>query len=193
MLRTWTAVAALSIAINVGSPLKCIGQSDSVMVTGTRADSVTVRQGDPMGALWRSAVIPGWGQIHNGQLYKTPIIIGVLGTLVGFAIYNNNLFHELNEAYLYSAYLGEEPHPFPEYVDSYNKYSGYSASTLRSQRDNYRRNKNLFIIGTVLVYGLNVLDAYVNGQLVGFDVGEDLHAGLSIGAYGAGPVVRLRF
>ena len=28
------------------------------------------------------------------------------------------------------------------------------------------------------VYGLNILDAYVNGHLIGFDVGEDLSAGL---------------
>lgn len=193
MFRTWAAVALLGMTVVAGLPLACVGQIRSPVVTGTRVDSSAVRQGDPMGALWRSAVVPGWGQIHNGQAYKTPIIIGVIGTVVGFAVYNNNLFHELNEAYLYSAYLGEDPHPFPEYIDSYSKYSRYSTSTLRSQRDNYRRNRNLFMIGTVLAYGLNILDAYVNGQLVGFDVGEDLQAGLAIGPHGAGPSVRLRF
>ena len=192
MFRAWMAVIVLGAAIVVGTAGNSLAQSESSN-TGKSVDSNTVREGDPVGALWRSAVVPGWGQIYNGQVYKTPIVIGVIGALVGFAVYHNNLFHEFNEAYLYGVYLGEEPHPFPEYVDSYNKYPGFSTSTLRSQRDNYRRNRNLFMIGSAIAYGLNILDAYVNGHLVGFDVGEDLHAGLAVSPEITGASVRLRF
>jgi hypothetical protein len=155
------------------------------------ADSVRI--GDPVGALWRSAVLPGWGQAYNGQIYKTPVVIGIIGGLAGFAIYHNSQFHSFNEAFLYGVYIDEDPHPFPEYEDSYNKYPGVSTSTLQSQRDSHRRSRNLFMIGTVLAYGLNVLDAYVNGHLIGFDVGEDLTAGLVAGPLRARAVLQLRF
>ena len=149
--------------------------------------------GDPTGALWRSAVLPGWGQAYNGQFYKTPIVIGLIGGLAGLAIYSNNQFQTFNEAYLYGVYIDEDPHPFPEYEDSYDQYPGVSTSTLRSERDRYQRSRNLFLIGTLLAYGLNVLDAYVNGHLIGFDVSEDLTVGLrpEIGIPRAS--VRLRF
>ena len=148
-------------------------------VAGTVVPTDSLKQGDPGGALWRSAILPGWGQAYNGQLYKTPIIVAAMGGLIYLAIYNNNQFDSFNEAYLYGVYLGEEPHPFPDYEDTYNMYPGVPVSTLRSQRDSHQRSRNLAIIGTVLVYGLNLLDAYVNGHLIGFDVGEDLTAGIS--------------
>ncbi|MFV1980862.1 MAG: DUF5683 domain-containing protein, partial [Rhodothermia bacterium] len=145
------------------------------------------------GALWRSALLPGWGQAYNWQLYKTPIVVGLIGGLAGMAIYNNNQFHTFNEAYLYGVYINEDPHPFPEFEESYNKYSGVSTSTLRSERDRYRRSRNLFLIGTLLAYGLNVLDAYVNAHLIGFDVSEDLTVGVTPVVGFPGAAVRLRF
>lgn len=162
-------------------------------VEGTIVSSDSVREGDPVGALWRSAVLPGWGQAYNGQLYKTPIVIGVIGGLTGMAIYANNRFHTFNQAYLYGAYINEDPHPFPEYEDAYNRYPAVSTSTLKSERDRYRRNRNLLLIGAFLAYGLNILDAYVNGQLIGFDVGEDLSAELVPAGFSARASVRLRF
>ncbi len=166
-------VAALLCVIGLSHCGQVMGQGAG-LVEGTVVHSDGVKTGDPTGALWRSAVLPGWGQAYNGQLYKTPIVVGVIGGLAGLAIYSNSQFHTFNEAYLYGVYLDEDPHPFPEFEQSYNKYSGVSTSALRSERDRYRRNRNLFLIGTLLAYGLNILDAYVNAHLIGFDVSEDL-------------------
>jgi hypothetical protein len=187
-LVRWALLAACWVAI----PAQAAGQPEPT-VSGIALASDSIPAGDPVGALWRSAVLPGWGQAYNGQLYKTPIVLGLIGGMVGFAVYNDNLFDEYNEAYLYGVYLGEDPHPFPEYEDSYLKYPGVSTSSLRSRRDSHRRSRNLFLIGSVLAYGLNVLDAYVNGHLIGFDVGEDLSAGLVAGPEQAAVRIRMRF
>jgi hypothetical protein len=191
MLRGRMWLALLGVAAFLGSNTAIAQETGPVVGTTISPDSIQI--GDPTGAMWRSAVLPGWGQAYNGQLYKTPIVIGLIGGLAGLAIYNNNLFHSFNEAYLFGVYIDEDPHPFPEYEDSYNKYPGVSTSTLRSERDRHRRSRNLFLIGTLLAYGLNVLDAYVNGHLIGFDVSEDLTAGISPGVWYPRASVRLRF
>ena len=147
----------------------------------------------PTGALWRSAVLPGLGQIYNDQPLKTPIVIAVLGGLTYVAIHNDNEFDRYNHAYLYGAYLGQDPHPFPQYENEYLQFPGIPTSILRSRRDAFRRNRDLTIIGIVVAYGLNVLDAYVSGQLYDFDVGEDLS---SLDGLGTGPftmTLRVRF
>ena len=28
---------------------------------------------------WHSAVLPGWGQVHNGKWWKVPLVYGALG------------------------------------------------------------------------------------------------------------------
>ena len=149
--------------------------------------------GDPRGALWRSALLPGWGQAYNGQVYKTPIIVIALGGMIALAINNNSKFHTFNEAYLYGVFIDEDPHPYPEFEDSYLEYQGVSTSTLRAERDRYQRYRNLSIIGAAAVYGLNLLDAYVNAHLIGFDVGEDLSARVSLGPILAGASLKVRF
>lgn len=191
MLRA--KIAAGMLCVFGLDPLGVVTAQDAGPVSGTVVHRDSIRTGDPKGALWRSALLPGWGQAYNGQLYKTPIVVGLIGGLVGLAIYNNNQFDTFNEAYLYGIYIDEDPHPFPDFEESYNKYSGVSTSTLRSERDRYRRSRNLFLIGALLAYGLNILDAYVNAHLIGFDVGEDLTVGLTPVVGLPLAAVRLRF
>jgi len=163
----WIAVALLLAAANVAW-----GQTGDSLVVNRATQS----NHSPTGALWRSALLPGLGQIYNRQPIKAPIIAAGLVGLTVVAVHNDRQFDLYNRAYLYGAYLGEDPHPFPEYEDEYLKFPGVSTSALRSRRDRYKRNRDLTIIGTVIAYGLNVLDAYVGGHLVDFDVGEDLSA-----------------
>jgi len=194
MLRRGFPFLLLALLLDFSLPQAATAQEKGEgVIEGTVVSPDSVKPGDPVGAAWRSAVIPGWGQAYNHQLYKTPIIIGIIGGLTAMAIYNNNQFHTFNEAYLYGAYINEDPHPFPDYEEAYNMYPGVSTSTLKAERDHYRRNRNLLFIGAFLTYGLNILDAYVNGQLIGFDVGEDLSAAIVPVGIVPGAWFRLRF
>lgn len=165
--RALAHLVAVAVAVAISH------QANAQPAAATDSTSTTSHH-SPTGALWRSAVLPGLGQVYNRQLIKVPIIAAALGGLTWLAVHNDQEFNRYNRAYLYGAYINEDPHPFPEYQDDYAEFPGITTTALRSRRDSFRRNRDLTIIGIVVAYGLNVLDAYVSGQLVDFDVGEDL-------------------
>jgi hypothetical protein len=50
----------------------------------------------------------------------------------------------------------------------------WKQKTLRNKRDYYRRIRDLCVFGFVLLYALNVIDAYVDGHLYDFSVTDDI-------------------
>ena len=52
--------------------------------------------------------------------------------------------------------------------------AGYSFEGLVKIKDNFRRNKELSIIGGVLVYAVNIIDAYVDAKFFRFDISDKL-------------------
>lgn len=114
-------------------------------------------QHNPQKALLLS-LLPGAGQVYNGQAWKLPIIYGAFAG-VGYYIYQN--YTEM--VALRDDYLSAEVR------DSY-QYSRYQAKNKKFQ---------IFIIAAVGVYGLNLLDAYVFGHLYDFQINDDLALQLS--------------
>lgn len=121
-------------------------------------------------AVYRSAIIPGWGQIRNGKWWKVPL---VYGGFVGLG-----LVYEFNQRY-YREFLEESQYrksrkptdpvsKFPQYAFVENDQQIYSA------KDFYRRNRDLTIIGFVAFYGINMIDAYIDARLATFNVDDDL-------------------
>ena len=145
----------------------------------------------PQGALWRAAAVPGWGQIYNGQYYKLPFVYGGLGAIVISALYNNHQYLRYRHAYLYAV----APEAYPQYADDAAEFQQFiqagQATLLRSQRDVFRRNRDLSYIGIGLFYGLTILDAYVSAHLLEFDIDEDLSLHVVPTVYPAGIHVRL--
>ena len=41
----------------------------------------------PVGAMWRSAILPGWGQVYNQQYAKAVLVFGVNGLLLQRVLY----------------------------------------------------------------------------------------------------------
>jgi hypothetical protein len=50
---------------------------------------------------------------------------------------------------------------------------------LKSKKDYYRRNRDLCVVGMLAVYGLAMIDAYVDAQLYTFDISPDVSMRLS--------------
>ncbi|MEM1269936.1 MAG: DUF5683 domain-containing protein [Bacteroidota bacterium] len=138
-----------------------------------------VRAQDPRTALFRSAVVPGWGQWKNGDAIKVPFIYAGLATFVGLAVYNQRQSGISNRANLYQQSFENPDRPaFPEFEADYESFapSTPTSAQLRQLRDQQIRNRNLSILAAAAVYSVNLLDAYVGAQLSGFDVSEDLTA-----------------
>jgi len=109
------------------------------------------------GAVLRSAVIPGWGQIYNESYVKVPVIWGFLGYFIYEWKNNNDSYKNYRD--LYSASLVDNPlSPNSSYLNA---------------REFYRDQRDLFAVFIGLVYLLNLVDSYVDAQLFDFDVRQN--------------------
>jgi len=149
-------------------------ESDSLK--SVQVDSI--KQHFPNKATMYSAVLPGLGQIYNRQYWKVPFIYG---GFVGLAItveryqksYNNyrRAYYELNDnnpntTYYYEV-LAEGSTVSESNPSQYNKILVDNINVQSKKRD-------IFIIGTVGFYLLNMLDANVNAHFIDFDISENL-------------------
>lgn len=194
-LRSTMVLALLGLLVWVANPASAQQLlADSVFVPSTSTHS-------PRGALWRSAAVPGWGQLYNGQRIKLPFIYAALGVL-GYQAWSANSDYVLyREAYQYKAWQElvdagqQETNPKAGFQSSYDQlaaeFGAISSRPLRTQRNNFRRSRDLSFIGVGLVYGLAMLDAYVSAHLLDFDVGENLHFQVAPGPEGLGFSARI--
>ncbi|WP_138429384.1 DUF5683 domain-containing protein [Fodinibius saliphilus] len=127
---------------------------------------------DPMSVMYKSMIIPGWGQVINKQVWKVPIVYGLLGGLGYYSVRLNKQYHDYRAAY-YN--LNPETDndlrfgPTPSYIPE-----DANLQELRTIRNTYRNRRDLVYVGIVLAYGLNIVDAYVFAHMRSFDVSKDL-------------------
>lgn len=132
---------------------------------------------DPKSVMFKSLIIPGWGQITNRQIWKVPLVYGLLGGLTWYSIDLNKKYHDYRAAYYNQ--ISNTPDdlrfgPTPDYLE------GQNLESLKNNR-NFLRNRRDFIYITIgLAYGLNVIDAYVFAHMRSFDVSEDLSVRTSV-------------
>jgi len=110
----------------------------------------------PTKALMFALVLPGLGQAYNGKYWKMPIVWASLG-VAGYAIvYNTGQYEEATINYI-----------LDESQDNERILNGW------------KRNMELSYIVAILIYGLQVLDAYVDANLSSWDVNDNLSMGIS--------------
>jgi len=110
----------------------------------------------PTGALVRSFILPGWGQLYVGSYWKAPIFFTGAATLTYFIIQNHL--------------------DYADYRDKYNKMSNKTSTealTLRNNREFYRDNRDMSAFYLLGVYALAAVDAYVGAHLFDFSVDSD--------------------
>lgn len=157
----------------------------------------------PTGALWRAAVLPGWGQFYNKQYWKIPIVWAGLGALGYSVVYNWKNYWLYKRAHRWKISQERvqdgtlEENPFPKDEDEYLRLKAQNggpipSSTLRSRRKAYRRNLELSIIGGLLFYGLTLADAYISAHLLSFEVREDVSLALDVSPHLGRPRAALR-
>ena len=133
----------------------------------------------PTKATIMSACLPGLGQIYNRKWWKVPIVYAGLGGL-GYLAYSN---YSESQSYLhaYEYKTGDLPEgvTLTQYeTDLANKYAD---SQLQTYKESYRRDFEFYSILTVAWYGMNILDACVDGHLYSYDISDDLS--LSVDPY----------
>ena len=133
----------------------------------------------PKKATIMSACLPGLGQIYNRKWWKVPIVYAGLGGLAYLAYSNYSESQHYLHAYEYKTGDLPEGVTLTQYeTDLANKYAD---SQLQTYKESYRRDFEFYGILTVAWYGLNILDACVDGHLYSYDISDDLS--LSVDPY----------
>ena len=126
----------------------------------------------PAKAAIMSACLPGLGQIYNRKWWKVPIVYAGLGG-IGYLSYSNySEYRSYLHAYEYKTGDLPEGVTLSEYeTELANKYA---AGQLQTYKESYRRDFEFYTILTVAWYGLNIVDACVDGHLYTYDISDDL-------------------
>lgn len=146
--------------------------------TDTIIDKKEEFKPDPRKTLIFSAIFPGLGQIYNRKYWKLPILYGGFIGLSYAISWNNRYYQDYFQAY--KDIMDEDPetnswHNFLRYgQDPESVDTTWLKDVLRRGKNYYRRYRDLSIIGTVALYGLSIMDAYVDAQLFEFDITPDL-------------------
>jgi len=140
-------------------------QKDTPKTIGKVLDSIKTPTHSPSRAALYSAVLPGLGQAYNKKnaYWKVPLLC-IGGAALGYFIHYNNKGHlDYRDSYVAKLYnLPNDPHP------------RLSIENVQRIKNQYQHDRDLLIIFTIGVYGLNVLDAFVEGHLKSFNVDDNL-------------------
>lgn len=160
-------IVGIGIIIIFGIPEETYAQ---YVVDYQKTDSAFIYTHSPNKATFYSAILPGLGQIYNKKYWKVPIIYAGFGGLIYYVNYNNYVYSKYKSAYniklrIENGELGlDDEDPFPN----------HSSGQIKGQKDNWRRFRDLSIIGIGILYVLQILDADVDAHLFDYDVSEDL-------------------
>lgn len=147
----------------------------------TPAPEKKVWNPNPTRATWLAIVFPGGGQIYNRKYWKLPIVYGGFVGCAYALTWNNNMYKDYSQAYL--DIMDKDPST-NSYYDVLNinvvidEIEGTNvdryASSLKRQKDYYRRYRDISVFAFIGVYLLSIIDAYVDAELSNFDIGPDI-------------------
>lgn len=158
-------------------------QGKVVDTVGIHTDSISLKKLKkykiiPRVSTLHSLMIPGWGQINNGQYWKLPLVAGAFITLGLIANYNHERYMKYRDFY----YIVSPHTDNPSYVPPSTVAVPYEDGVIRDLdlnqlkrlNDGFRRNRDYTFIGMAVAWAFNVVDANVSAHLKTFDVSDDI-------------------
>ncbi len=121
------------------------------------------RQPDPAKATVYAILLPGLGQIYNGEFWKVPIYFGLFAGSLHFAAENNLQYHRWKATFDAANSTEEGVEKPPQ-----------SAENAKYYRDAYRRLRDYSILAMAVSYILQVIDANVFAYMQDFEVTDDI-------------------
>ena len=158
-------------------------QGNVVDTTGIKTDSTTLKSIKkskiiPRVSTLHSLMVPGWGQINNGQYWKLPLVAGAFVTLGLIANYNHVRYMKYRDYYYIVSPHTEDPSYVPPSTVAVPYEDGVirdlDVNQLKRLNDGFRRNRDYTYIGIVVAWAFNVVDANVSAHLKTFDVSDDI-------------------
>ncbi len=189
-LPTITADSLTYVVDTIVEPIKdslivadSLGTSSSVVIVADTAELlVTLKleefKPNPTKAIIYAAIFPGLGQIYNRKYWKLPIVYGGFLGFTYSITWNGRYYTDYSNGY--KDIMDDDPETdswknfLPYGVDPESVDKAWLTDVMKRRKDYYRRYRDLSIIGTVAMYALSIVDAYVDAQLFDFNISSDL-------------------
>ena len=121
------------------------------------------RSPDPARSTVYSLLLPGLGQIYNGEFWKVPLYLGLMAGSLNFVIDNNIQYNRWKTIYNLATSEEEGVQKPPQ-----------TAENAKYFRDLYRRYRDYSILAVALTYLIQVIDANVFAYMQDFEVNDDI-------------------
>ena len=142
--------------------VSAFSQSDTVKVDKKKNKKAIY--GEARKATIMSTILPGLGQAYNRKWWKVPIVYAGLGGF-GYLLTTNQ-----QKFAFYGKNLKAENDGDPNTINE----TKYNSDQLLALKNDYRKYRDLGVIGCAIIYVLNIVDANVDAHLKTFDVSDDL-------------------
>lgn len=119
----------------------------------------------PKKAAYMSLIIPGLGQAYNKKYWKVPIIYAGFAGLGYFIYTSNTSYIEYKEAYI--ARIEDSP-------GNEDILPQYTTENIRVLKNLYWKDRDKYIIFTIGLYAIQILDAVVDAHFYSYDISDDL-------------------
>jgi hypothetical protein len=132
---------------------------------------------EPRFVMRQSMILPGRGQITNGQVWKVPVIYSLFAGVIVYSLHSDSRYRGYRAAY-YNSFPQNTDLRFgstPSYIPA-----GLPPEQYRFNRNSFRNRRDLSFVGFLLAYGLNIADAYIFAHLRDFDVSDDLGSRIEV-------------
>lgn len=134
---------------------------------------------NPRRAAIYSAIMPGLGQIYNRKYWKVPLAYAAVGIPIYTFLYNKKWYDRTRYAL---AVVESTDKNTTSYSDSLSKVNSSlmplvvngKQTSLLNYRNEFRKDMDYSILITLLLWGVNVIDATVDAHLKGFNVSDNL-------------------
>ena len=167
-------VSCLLILFTLFGALRTMAQQDSAKQkknTNLFSKPDPAKAYNPRIAMYRSAILPGWGQATNKKYWKIPVVYAALGTTTYIFLRNVKQYREARDAYI-NAIDGNQANDFQIPQPYYSVKD--QPERIKNFRNQVRQNVDYTVLFFILFWGLNVVDATVDAHLKTFDVSDDL-------------------
>lgn len=167
-------VSCLLILFTLFGALRTMAQQDSAKQkknTNLFSKPDPGKAYNPRIAMYRSAILPGWGQATNKKYWKIPVVYAALGTTTYIFLRNVKQYREARDAYI-NAIDGNQANDFQIPQPYYSVKD--QPERIKNFRNQVRQNVDYTVLFFILFWGLNVVDATVDAHLKTFDVSDDL-------------------